>query len=669
MSTPNLRFMNRLPITPGQVAFRQICVIFALINPLIAIFTLVSVLVWRIFAHKRPIGPVLILAGVILSGLSVILGYHKDYLNAYITTFTLIGEHGLRDFEGIFQALYRNLGVLFFMQSRFAFSLSLILTGAYVTFRNRYADTWSSSSEKQPKKISARTIQRAKDKQNTHIASTAQAPSINALTIPIGISAEDSSFYELPATAFRTHTVIFGPTGLGKTQLLQRLLYSFCAAPQAAHLKIPALIIDMKADPELTNFARTIADNTGRKFHHITTNPAETTAYNPIGELDADQIADSLYETLYANDPTLNTHYATLARRLLQNSSHALCDLVDMHALKPNTHRTWQRTLSDLTELLNLRELGKTIPDLSPHIAKQIANYLDDMRLKSTLEIGDIKDRLATIIDTYAGQAISNEGLSLEQAITNGDIVCMSLDAAQTPETARAIGRLAIQDANATLARLFAKGWSKHHICPIVLDEFGALQSAKVADLYARARSAGAALILTGQDAQADLNSVNENFAHIVQTNANIWFILRQTRAGAAEQISRDIGSHSKWKETIQTNDTWDPLGGIHAASGVSSLREVEEFIIHPNQLKNLPQGSAYAVIKTTPGSLNTAEHPTHITKIHINAPTLITHPTFMQSRTPLTHHTTTHNEPPTPLTTSNEPWPQEDEEHLSPPF
>ena len=200
------------------------------------------------------------------------------------------------------------------------------------------------------------------------------------------------------------------------------------------------------------------------------------------------------------------------------------------------------------------------------------------------------------------------------------DIVCFSLDAAGSPQTARTIGTLAVQDLSATFGRLARDGWGKTHMCPIILDEFSALGTPRVADLYARARSAGGAVLLATQDLDADLEAVSPQFAASVRTNANVWIVLRQTRGEAADAIARDIGSRLAWKETLQIEDDWDALGGMHAASGVGSLREVDEFILHPNDIKSLPQGGAYLVVKVPSGTINAAEADTRIERVHINA-------------------------------------------------
>ena len=378
-------------------------------------------------------------------------------------------------------------------------------------------------------------------------------------------------------------------------------------------------MIDMKADPGLAATLAAIATQTGRRFHHVTAD-ATGTSYNPLAGLTADEMSDALYETLFAADKNVNLHYATLSRRLLQQACRVCVDLADARVARVGGG-TWTIGLADVADLLNLDTLRSVTPYLSPSVATSLTRYLGDLDASKTEgDVGDVRDRVAVIVDTAAGRALDATGFQLEQAIRAGDIVCFSLDAAGAPQTARTIGTLAVQDLCATFGRLARDGWGKTHMCLTILDEFSALGTPRVADLYARARSAGGAVLLATQDLDADLESVSPQFAASVRTNANVWLVLRQTRGEAADAIARDIGSRLAWKETVQVEDDWDALGGMHAASGVESLREVDKFILHPNDIKNLPQGGAYLVVKVPSGTINAATADTRIERVHINA-------------------------------------------------
>lgn len=621
MSAPRIRFTRNVVHTEKQQAARFIIGAAVLLNPLTATIAGAIIAAGRIYReHVRPWW--VCAAGALATGLGIWMGWAATYGDTYITALHDLWSAFLRR-ESATGVIVTNWQTWAVMQLPFATCAGILIAGIYLAYRRRFDATWRENDDAGPRArakrpASAKRVHRAKAKQRAATAQATAAETVSDLDVPIGVD-EAARPVSLDAAALRTHGVVIGPTGVGKTQALERVLYGFTGAPAARDLHLPAVVIDMKADPDLAATLAAIAKQTGRQFHHVTVD-ATGTSYNPLAGLTADEAADALYETLFAADKNVNLHYATLSRRLLQQACRVCVDLADARVARVGGG-TWQIGLADVADLLNLDTLRSVNPYLSPSVAASLTRYLADVDAsKNEGDVGDVRDRVAVIVDAAAGRTLDATGFQLEQAIRAGDIVCLSLDAAGAPQTARTIGTLAVQDLCATFGRLARDGWGKTHMCPVILDEFGALGTPRVADLYARARSAGGAVLLATQDLDADLEAVSPQFAASVRTNANVWLVLRQTRGEAADAIARDIGSRLAWKETLQIEDDWDALGGIHAASGVGSLREVDEFILHPNDIKSLPQGGAYLVVKVPSGTINAATADTRIERVHINA-------------------------------------------------
>lgn len=630
---PQLRFGRGGPVDDSTAALRIACIVVCLLNPITACLTLALIIIGRTsFVRRIPssliplIGAVACIGGWAFGWTAMYLGTYRDagfsLLDALINALRINGPDNAASTPGeVFSAHWQEWALA---QIPFAVCLALLASGIYLAYRSRFEATWRDTEDatgpraRAKRPASAKRVGRTKARQR---AATAQAPAaatVSDLDVPIGVD-EAARPVSLDADALRTHGVVIGPTGVGKTQALERVIYGLTGAPAARDLHLPAVVIDMKADPGLAATLAAISKQTGRRFHHVTVDAAGST-YNPIAGLTADEAADALYETLFAADKSLNMHYATLSRRLLQQACRVCIDLADARVARVGGG-TWTIGLADVAELLSIKTLRSVAPFVSPSVAASLTRYLDDLDAsKNEGDVGDVRDRVAVIVDTAAGDILDATGFTMEQAIRAGDIVCLSLDAAGAPQTARTIGTLAVQDLCATFGRLARNGWGKNHMCPVILDEFSALGTPRVADLYARARSAGGAVLLATQDLDADLEAVSPQFAASVRTNANVWLVLRQTRGEAADAIARDIGSRLAWKETLQIEDDWDALGGMHAASGVGSLREVDEFILHPNDIKSLPQGGAYLVVKVPSGTINAAEAETRIERVHINA-------------------------------------------------
>lgn len=626
MSSPRLRFSRPRALTDGQRARRIVLAALVLTNPVTAAIAAALIIIGRA-ARAWVRAPWILTAGIAATAWGVWADQAPAYFHAYrdlASRFIDALAHA-GDTAAVIRDNWQDWA---HAQAPFAACAATLAAGIYLTYRRRFDATWRDTNSdgegdraRRPRKPpTSHAIERAKARQRSRIARAGAAPGLDALAIPVGVDAARARPVSIDAAALRTHGVVIGPTGVGKTQALERIIHGFTAAPAARALRLPAVVIDMKADPGLANTLRALADSTGRAFHHVTATPASPDTYNPLAGLTADEAADALYEVLFAADTSANMHYATLSRRLLQQAARVLDDL-DAHSIrKPGG--AWRMSLADVTALLSIDELRKAAPYVGPSVAQSLMRYLDDIDASknAAADVGDIRDRMAVIADTAAGRVLDATGFRLEDAIRNGDITVFSLDAAGSPATARTIGTLAVQDLSACFGRLARDDWGRDHVCPVVLDEFSALASPKVADLYARARSAGGAVLLATQDLDADLETVSPQFAAAVRTNANVWIVLRQTRGEAADAIARDIGSRLAWKETLQVEDDWDVLGGLHAASGVGSLREVDEFILHPNQIKSLPQGGAYLVVKIPTGSINRPDADTVIERVHINA-------------------------------------------------
>ena len=622
MSAPRIRFTRNVVHTEKQQVARFIIGAAVLLNPLTAIIAGAIIAVGRIYReHLRPWW--LCAAGALATGLGIWTGWAATYGDTYITALHDLWSAFLHH-ESTTSVIANDWQTWAIAQAPFAACAGILVAGIYLAYRRRFDATWREDDDaagpraRTKRSASAKRVHRAKAKQRAATATAPAAASVSDLDVAIGVD-EAARPVTLDATAFRTHGVVIGPTGVGKTQALERVIYGVTGAPAARELHLPAVVIDMKADPGLAATLAAIATQTGRQFHHVTAD-ATGTSYNPLAGLTADEMSDALYETLFAADKNVNLHYATLSRRLLQQACRVCVDLADARVARVGGG-TWTISLDDVADLLNLDTLRSVNPYLSPSVSASLTRYLADLDAsKNEGDVGDVRDRVAVIVDTAAGRALDATGFQLEQAIRAGDIVCFSLDAAGAPQTARTIGTLAVQDLCATFGRLARDEWGKTHMCLTVLDEFSALGTPRVADLYARARSAGGAVLLATQDLDADLEAVSPQFAASVRTNANVWLVLRQTRGEAADAIARDIGSRLAWKETLQVEDDWDALGGMHAASGVGSLREVDEFILHPNDIKSLPQGGAYLVVKVPSGTINAATADTRIERVHINA-------------------------------------------------
>ena len=470
--SPQLRFGRGGPVDDSTAALRIGFVIACFLNPTTTLIALVVILCGRIPWVRRMPTWVLPLTGIAACAAGWAAGWCADYLrtyreagtqllDAFINALRINGPSAEASTPG--QVLAANWQTWAVMQLPFATCAGILIAGSYLAYRRRFDATWRENDDdagpraRTKRPASPKRVHRAKARQRAATAQATAVASVSDLQVPIGVD-EAARPVSLDAAALRTHGVVIGPTGVGKTQALERVLYGFTGAPAARDLHLPAVVVDMKADPGLAATLAAIAKQTGRHFHHVTVD-ATGTSYNPLAGLTADEMSDALYETLFAADKNVNLHYATLSRRLLQQACRVCVDLADARVARVGGG-TWQIGLADIAELLNLDTLRSVTPYLSPSVAASLTRYLADLDAsKNEGDVGDVRDRVAVIVDTAAGRTLDATGFQLEHAIRAGDIVCLSLDAAGAPQTARTIGTLAVQDLCATFGRVARDGW------------------------------------------------------------------------------------------------------------------------------------------------------------------------------------------------------------------
>ena len=126
----------------------------------------------------------------------------------------------------------------------------------------------------------------------------------------------------------------------------------------------------------------------------------------------------------------------------------------------------------------------------------------------------------------------------------------------------------------------------------IAIDEFSALGDDHVLALLARARESGIS-VLTATQEMADLQRAAPGFRDQVLGIVGVKIAHRQDVPESAEMIAKMAGTHWVWEETRHVRGLLNPGNGPRA-----SRRQVERFLVHPNEIKTLPVGHAVALTK-----------------------------------------------------------------------
>lgn len=595
-----------------EATIRRVLVLVAgVTNPLVWISAVLTVAV----GQKRAAWWHVSAAGAVLAVVSALFGGVRGYFAPWREVVAQMKAAGFAGASTLGEFAAARLGDWVLAQAPFGVGMGVLIGGLIMWRRGRFAAEWRDEepelhtmSPREARAVNAR-VERKKKKMGQW-ANTADVQRLDDVAVRLGVSKPGCESVDIPLGALRLHSMIFGPSGFGKTTTILEIIKGLTVAPAAAPFRIGAVFLTMKPEADITESLRKIARATGRGFHVITQDGhGATTTYNPLKHGTAQMRANVLVgaEANAAHGGFSEPHYQRLGLRstlvALEALEAAVAAGLSYRAggqLKP-----WRLDVKHVARMMSPASLESVRDSLggSP-VAVRISEWLDETAADSSVTSGaaGMRSRFAAVAEGAAGAVLVDapDGLDLEQAIVAGDIVVLNLDAAQDLEAAQFIANLAISDFVSTIARLGHASWHLDSVTGeqtrlnfLVVDEFAALGATGLIDAVERSRSHGAAVMLSAQS-YAGLSVVGEGFLERVSTSTTVKFIHRSE--AEAETLAQLIGTRKGWAETQQTFEDLDALGSQFRASGQGSLREVDKFKIHPNVFRNLAPGEVVAV-------------------------------------------------------------------------
>jgi len=367
------------------------------------------------------------------------------------------------------------------------------------------------------------------------------------------------------------HALIVGASGAGKTTTLETIL-----AQQIARGR-PVVAIDMKGSPAFASELAVAAHSAGRRL--TVWRPDGPAHWNPLAHGGPTALKDRLMSAERFSEP----HYQRAAERYLQT---ALTVLEAVHPGRPPS-------LSEVVTAMappRLASLARTAPQ---PIARRTADYLGSMTPDQLSAAAGLGTRLALLSESVAGPYLEPgdprdpPAVDLGAALEGGDVVLFSLNSSTYGKLAAQLGALAIQDlTSAAGRRLQQSGGGEPVPATIALDEFSALGADNVLSLLARGREAGVSVLLATQEL-SDLERAAPGFRDQVLGITALKLAHRQEVDASAVAISRLAGTERVWRETRQLPS----LGGGRRPASRGTRHEVEEPVVHPNEIKRLSTG------------------------------------------------------------------------------
>jgi conjugal transfer pilus assembly protein TraD len=183
-------------------------------------------------------------------------------------------------------------------------------------------------------------------------------------------------------------------------------------------------------------------------------------------------------------------------------------------------------------------------------------------------------------------------GIQFDEVLGQRLICYFQLPTMLYPFLGEATGKLVLQCFQSAVARrqVGLNGDLRFFSC--YLDDFQDYIYRGFGSLLNKSRSANVGIVFSHQ-ALGDLDKVSEDFRNVVLTNTNIKIVMRNNDPVTCEYFAKSFGTERGEKTTDRRKSS--PLGETRTGDG--SVREVEQYVYHPNEIRRLGTGEAVVAI------------------------------------------------------------------------
>lgn len=384
------------------------------------------------------------------------------------------------------------------------------------------------------------------------------------------------------------HTHVVGASGFGKTVLISHILR------KKIELGSGMLYIDLKGDRETINGIRSMAEKAGRSKDVLIFSISDqsiSTGYDLLKNGTPTQLRDRIVSSLVWTEEYYKNQAASFLLRVLVGlcriREETKCEIGIPEILKAASDPSF---LEEKYLQLKKIDLDRRVLE----IFEGAVSFISDRDNFKSLQ--GLRSQLESLVYSDFGKLIAplENGIDLFRAVQDSKIVMVLLDSRRYGETAKTLGRFLLQDLKATSARIDADVPAKdRRPFSVIIDEFADLAQEDFIGFLDRARSSKMSILVAHQEL-CDLQRISPEFAGRLMGNMSNLYSFLQKRPESAELIAGIAGTRTVTKETRQV----DSILGINIFGGKKSLREVEEYMIHPNLIKCLPVGRCVSIKK-----------------------------------------------------------------------
>ncbi len=373
---------------------------------------------------------------------------------------------------------------------------------------------------------------------------------------------------------------IVGATGRGKTRYVILPWY----LQDIDNGNVP-ILIDGKGDTDIAERIKQKYESDPLRqplYYFDLSNPDESWVINPLEGDSASEVADRLIASL---------EFESAYYRDVQHAAALMFFEIMNWCGEPYSLEKLYRCLTVNAEVaVMISEPQKWIPE----------ELMDELKRFQALSSRDKEERYSGLISQLRpfatgemaklvnGNRNEPKYLSLESLmfIQKDEVkraAVILLNTMKHQKSAKILGKMIIQ----TLAWATSSRTGTEAFVPIFLDEFSAFVYDGFEQFQNKARSFNVALHLSHQSL-GDLEKISNSFAKTVNVNTNVKVLLGLNDPETADYYAKHIGTKTAAKRTERGKA--GAFGSLEM-TGDMSIRNVEEYKIHPNRLRNYSQG------------------------------------------------------------------------------
>lgn len=405
--------------------------------------------------------------------------------------------------------------------------------------------------------------------------------------IHLGKDAKDGKRVDIPLDRFRAHTSIFGKSGQGKTNT-QRVI-----AKQLLREGVPMVWVDAKPAYDTTQWLREEAERVGRDVMEFDMgHPQKSDNYNPMR---------------YGN-PSIKTDkfldlFAFEGEARVWGTRAELFASVAIRAIEARDEEVSLDKLARLSQISDDEnpDDGSTKMTLENYVSN-VDGKLGD-RLSARVEVlkedqgnvSPIRSELNSFVWRPEGEMLQPPSepqtpeVDLLKALEkkNAPIAIITVAGAAGGSMAERVGQLVIRDIKSILPELP----DDNLLRTLFIDEFGVIATGgnddATLDLMNKCREFGLANILSVQDPHQVTDGAGSDSVMIdIWGNSEVQITHKILPQESREWVCNFYGTTQGLKRTDKIEQD--------SRSGDGSLREVEQYRLHPNKILKLNVGQAY---------------------------------------------------------------------------